>query len=42
MKKECYDNQNKPSSNFRKLLQERTEKANSRRHLTAGETKRLA
>ena len=38
---EWYDNQ-KPSSNFRKLLQERIEKANPRRKLDADETKRLA
>ena len=37
---EWHDNQ-KPSSNFRKLLQERIEKANRRRQLTAEETKRL-
>ena len=39
---ECYDNQNKPSSNFRQLLQERIEKANPRHNLTAEEAKRLA
>ena len=39
---EWYDNQKKPSSNFRKLLQERIEKANPRRKLTAEEDKRLA
>ena len=39
---EWYDNQKKVSSNFGKLLQERIEKANSRRELTAEETKRLA
>ena len=38
---EWYDNQ-KPSSNFRKLLQERIEKANPRRKLDADEAKRLA
>ena len=38
---EWYDNQ-KPSSNFRKLLLERIEKANPRRKLTAEEVKRLA
>jgi len=38
---EWYDNQ-KPSSNFRKLLQERIEKANPRRKLTIEEAKRLA
>ena len=32
----------KPSSNFRQLLQERVEKSNPRRKLTAEETKRLA
>ena len=32
----------KSSSNFRELLQERIEKANPRRNLTAEETKRLA
>jgi hypothetical protein len=39
---EWYDNQKKPSSNFRKLLQERIAKANLRRTLTAEEQKRLA
>ena len=39
---EWYDSQKKPSSNFRKLLQERIEKANPRRNLTAEEAKRLA
>jgi hypothetical protein len=39
---EWYDNQIKISSNFRKLLNERIEKANPRRKLTAEETKRLA
>jgi len=39
---EWYDNQKKSSSNFRKLLNERIEKANPRRELTAEETKRLA
>ena len=38
---EWYDNQKKPNSNFRKLLQERIEKANPRRELTTEETKRL-
>ena len=38
---EWYDRQKKPSTNFRKLLQERIEKANPRRKLTAEETKRL-
>ena len=37
----CSDNQKKPSGSFRKLLQERIEKANPRRELTAGEAKRL-
>ena len=35
------DNQSKSSSNSRKLLQERIEKANQRRKLTSEETKRL-
>ena len=39
---EWFDSQKKPSSNFRKLLQERIEKTNLRRELTAEETKRLA
>ena len=39
---EWYDSQKKPSSNFRKLLQERIEKANPRRTLTGEETKRLS
>lgn len=39
---EWLDNQEKPNSNFRKLLQERIEKANPRRELTAEEAKRLA
>jgi hypothetical protein len=38
---EWLDNQKKQKSNFRKLLQERIEKANPRRKLTAEETKRL-
>ena len=38
---EWYDNQNKPSSNFRKLLQEHIYKANPRRKLTAEEQRRL-
>ena len=38
---EWYDNQKKPASNFRKLLQKRIDKANSRRKLTAEEVKRL-
>ena len=37
-----FDNQKKPSGNFRKLLQERIEKANPRRKLIAKEAKRLA
>ena len=39
---EWYDNEKKPSSNFRKLLQERTAKISPRRNLTTKETKRLA
>ena len=39
---EWYDNQKKPNSNFRKLLQEHFEKTNPRRELTADEAKRLA
>jgi tetratricopeptide (TPR) repeat protein len=39
---EWYDSQKKPSSNFRKLLQERIEKTNPRRELTVEEVKRLA
>ena len=39
---EWYDNQKQSSSNFRQLLQERIEKANPRRNLTAEEAKRLA
>ena len=38
---EGYDNQNKPSSNFRKFLYERIVKSNPRRELTTKETKRL-
>jgi tetratricopeptide (TPR) repeat protein len=38
---EWYDSQMKPSSNFRQLLQERTDKANLRRKLTSEEAKRL-
>ena len=38
---EWLDSQKKPASNFRKLLQERIEKANPRRELTAEETNRL-
>ena len=36
---EWYDNQKKPSSNLRKLLQERIDKANPRRKLTSEEEK---
>ena len=39
---EWLENQKKQSSNFRKLPQERIEKANPRRKLTAEEAKRLA
>ena len=39
---EWYDNQKKPASNFRQLLQERIEKVNPRRKLTTEETKRLS
>ena len=39
---EWYDNEKKPSSDFRKLLQEQTETTNPRRNLTAEEIKRLA
>jgi len=39
---EWLDNQKKPSSNSRQLLQERIEKKNPRRELTAEESKRLA
>ena len=38
---EWYDSQKKPSSNFRKLLQERIDKANPRRTLSAEEEKRI-
>ena len=38
---ESSESQMKTNSNFRKLLQERIEKANPRRELTAEETKRL-
>ena len=38
---EWLDSQKKTNSNFRKLLQERIEKANPRRELTAEETKRI-
>ena len=39
---EWLDNQKKQGSNIRQLLQERIEKANPRRELTAEETKRLS
>ena len=39
---EWLDNQKQSSSNIRKLLQDRIEKANLRRELTAEEAKRLA
>jgi len=39
---EWYDSQKQSSVNFRKLLQERIEKANPRRKLTIEEAKRLA
>ena len=39
---EWCNSQKKPSGNFRKLLQERIEKANPRRALTAEEQKRLS
>jgi len=38
---EWYDSQQKPASNFRKLLQELIKKTNPRRKLTSEETKRL-
>ena len=38
---EWYDNQKQSSSNFRKFLQERIEKANPRRECTAEDTNRL-
>ena len=38
---EWHDNQKQSSSNFRKLLQERIEKANPRRELNSEEAKRL-
>ena len=38
---EWYDNQKKPSGDFRKLLQERIEKSNPRRKLISEEIKRL-
>ncbi|MDB2510955.1 hypothetical protein N9X18_02140 [Gammaproteobacteria bacterium] len=39
---EWYDSQKQSSGNFRKLLQERIEKANPRRELTAEEAKRVS
>jgi hypothetical protein len=42
MASEWYDNQKQQSSYIRQLLQERIEKANPRRNLTAVEAKRLA
>jgi hypothetical protein len=36
-----YDNQRKPSGNFREVLQKKINKANPRRKLTAKEAKRL-
>ena len=39
---EWYDNQQKPRSNFRKLLHEHIEKTNPRRKITSEEAKRLA
>jgi len=39
---EWYDSQKKPNIDFHKLLQERLDKANPRRTLTAEEQKRLA
>ena len=39
---EWYDNQKKPSGNFRQLLQKHFEKSHPRRKLTAEEAKRLA
>ena len=38
---EWFDSQKKTTSDFRKLLKERVEKANPRRELTAEETYRL-
>ena len=38
---EWYDNQKKPSSNFRKLLQERLGKINPRRKLAKDKTTKL-
>ena len=42
MMSEWFDSQKQSSSNFRKSLQERTEKTNPRRKLTFEETKRLS
>ena len=39
---EWYDSQKKPNSNFQKLLQERLDKANPRRKLTAEEKRLLS
>ena len=39
---EWYDSQKKPNSNFRKSLQERIDKTNPRRTLTAEEERRLS
>ena len=39
---EWYDSQKKPNSNFRKSLQERIDKTNPRRTLTAKEERRLS
>jgi len=39
---EWFDSQKQSSSNFRKLLKERTEKSNPRRELNAEESKRLS
>ena len=39
---EWYDSQKKPSGDFRKLLQERIDKANPRRKLAKDETIKLA
>ena len=39
---EWYDNQKKPNSNLRRLLQEQIEKANPRHELTAEEARRIA
>ena len=39
---EWYNSQKKPSSNFRKLLQERSDKTNTRRKLAKDETTKLS